>query len=58
MKASELRIGNLLFSTNEAQEVSSIHSDNTIRLRKTKNDKCHGCYRVDDITVKPIPITE
>ena len=58
MKAEELRIGNFLLFENEAQEVSTIHSDNTIRLKKTKDDKCHGCYRVDALTIKPIPITE
>lgn len=58
MKASELRIGNFLLFENEAQEVSSIHSDNTIRLRKTKNDNCHGCYCLDAITIKAIPLTE
>jgi hypothetical protein len=56
--AEELRIGNVLLFENEAQVVSSIHSDNTIRLKKTKDDKCHGCYRVDAVTIKPIPITE
>ncbi len=58
MKASELRIGNFLLFVNKLQEVSSIHSDNTIRLRKTKNDNCHGCYCVDSITINPIPLTE
>jgi hypothetical protein len=58
MKASELRIGNFLLFVNKLQEVSSIHSDNTIRLRKTKNDNCHGCYCVNTITIFPIRITE
>ena len=58
MKANELRIGNLLLFENEVQELSSIHSDNTIRLRKTKEDNCHGCYHVNTIIIKPIPLTE
>ena len=58
MKVNDLRIGNLLLFENETQEVSSIHSDNTIRLKKTKDDKCHGCYNVDTVTIEPIPITE
>jgi hypothetical protein len=58
MKASDLRIGNYLLFVNKLQEVSSIHSDNTIRLRKTKNDNCHGCYSVDSIAINPIPLTE
>ena len=58
MKVEELRIGNFLLFENEAQEVSSIHSDSTIRFKKTKGDKCHGCYHVDAVIIKPIPLTE
>lgn len=58
MEASELRIGNLLFFENEVQEVSSIHSDNTIRLRKSKECNCHGCYHINNAIIQPIPLTE
>ncbi|CAB4151894.1 hypothetical protein UFOVP600_38 [uncultured Caudovirales phage] len=58
MKIEELRIGNLVLFENEIQEISSIHSDNTIRLRKYKNEKCHGCYKLDSFKIKPILLTK
>jgi len=57
MIIEELRIGNLVLFENEIQEISSIHSDNTIRLRKNKNEKCHGCYKVNNFKIKPILLT-
>jgi len=56
IKTNELRVGNFLLFENEVQIVSSIHSDNTIRLRKTKNEECHGCYKVNNTSIKPIPL--
>jgi len=58
MKANELRIGNLVLFENEIQEISSIHSDNTVRLRKNKNEKCHGCYTINSEKIKPILLTD
>lgn len=58
LKATELRIGNLLLFNDFIEQVSSIHYDNTIRLRKNKNtDVCHGCYDIYDIRIQPIPLT-
>lgn len=56
MEIKELRIGNNVFFNGKVQEISSIHSDNTIRLKENKDSKCHGCYKVNRI--KPIPLTE
>lgn len=58
MKTSDLRIGNLVYFENEVQIVSSLHSDNTLRLQKDINSDCHGCYKVTDERIKPIPLTE
>jgi hypothetical protein len=58
MIIEELRIGNLVLFENEIQEISSIHSDNTVRLRKNKNEKCHGCYTVNSEKIKPILLSK
>ena len=58
MKASELRIGNLLLFEGQAQYVSSIHSDDTIRFTYKIGQECHGCYKVSSKKIDPIPLTE
>jgi len=58
MTKEELRIGNLVLFENEIQEISSIHSDNTVRLRKNKNEKCHGCYTLNSEKIKPISLSK
>ena len=58
MKVKELKIGNYLFFEKEIQQVSSIHSDETIRLKANADENCHGCYSVTQTNIKPIPITE
>lgn len=57
MEAKDLRIGNWVnYKTeNIAQEICSIQSDNTIRLKDSKGTN-HGCYRMS--YVEPIPLTE
>jgi hypothetical protein len=58
MKVEELRIGNYLEIDGKIEMVSSIHSDNTIRLQESKNAKCHGCYSLNKPIIKPIPLSE
>jgi hypothetical protein len=56
MKATELRIGNLVERNGKIHEVSSIHSDNTIRLFDKDRTVSIGCFSLKEIN--PIPITE
>lgn len=56
MEIKDFRIGNNVFFDGKVQEISSVHSYNTIRLKENKDSKCHGCYKVNRI--KPIPLTE
>ena len=56
MKATELRIGNLVERNGEIHEVSSIHSDNTIRLFNKDKIASFGCFSLKEIN--PITITE
>ena len=58
MKASELRISNMLLFDGQPQYVSSIHSDDTIRLSWKIGGECHGCYKTNDKRIEPIPLTE
>jgi hypothetical protein len=58
IKNTQFRIGNYLLFDDEIQFISSIHYDNTIRLKKTENDECHGCYKINNTRIKPIPLTE
>jgi hypothetical protein len=57
MEAKELRIGSWVnYKTeNIAQEIYSIQSDNTIRLKDSKGTN-HGCYNMSYID--PIPLKE
>ena len=57
MEAKDLRIGSWVnYKTeNIAQEICSIQSDNTIRLKDSKGTN-HGCYRMSYID--PIPLTD
>lgn len=54
MEIKQLRIGNLILFNGEYREISSLHNDNTLRLRKGNN--CEGCYSINNI--KPIELTE
>jgi hypothetical protein len=54
MKSNELRIGNFVLKAEITEEISSIHSDNTIRLKKGESSK--GCYHIN--LIQPIPLTE
>jgi len=56
MNTQDFRIGNKVFYEGKVQEISSLHTDNTLRLRENKESKCHGCYKVHRI--EPIPLTE
>jgi hypothetical protein len=56
MNTQDFRIGNKVFYEGKVQEISSLHSDNTLRLRENKESKCHGCYKVNRI--EPIQLTE
>ena len=58
LKATELRIGNLLLFDNVIQQVSAIQEDNTIRIRENKTSDSHGCYNIYDTRIQPIPLTE
>jgi hypothetical protein len=58
MKSNELRIGNYLEIDGRFEMVSSIHSDNTIRLRESENAPCHGCYSIRDTNIKFIVLNE
>ena len=58
MKVEELRVGNYLEKDGKIEMVSSIHSDNTIRLQENKNANCHGCYSLNKPIIKPIPLSE
>ena len=57
MNISELRIGNYLEIDGKFEMVSSIHSDNTIRLQESVDEPCHGCYSLNKPTIKPIKLT-
>jgi hypothetical protein len=56
MTAKELRIGNLIDKNNEICEVSSIHSDSTIRIFNNDKTDTFGCFALR--IFNPIPLTE
>lgn len=58
MNVSELRIGNYIEIDGRIKMISSIHSDNTIRLQESADAPCHVCYSLNKPTIKPIRITE
>lgn len=58
MKANELRISNMLLFDGQPQYVSSIHSDDTIRLSWKIGGERHGCYKTNNKKIEPIPLTE
>ena len=57
-ESKEFRIGNYLEIDGRFEMVSSIHSDNTIRLRESENSPCHGCYSIRNTNIKPIQLTK
>jgi hypothetical protein len=59
MEAKELRILNWINYYGKSYQVSSINSDETIRLYEDETNKdTIGCYRLKSEGFKPIPITE
>jgi hypothetical protein len=56
MNANELRIGNLIQKNDEICEVSSIHSDSTIRIFNNDKTDTFGCFVLR--IFNPIPLTE
>ena len=56
MNANELRIGNLIQKNDEICEVSSIHSDSTIRIFNDDKTDTFGCFALR--IFNPIPLTE
>lgn len=56
MRVETLRIGNLLEHDGIIREVSSLHSDNTLRF-KDENSSI-GCFKATMNTINPIEITE
>lgn len=57
LQTTELRINNLVLFQGKPEYISSIHSDNTIRLKKELDSKhCHGCYLIS--AIEPITLTE
>jgi hypothetical protein len=56
MKANELRIGNWLNHDGIFRQVSSLHSDNTLRFKD--GNSSIGCFKATLSNIKPIPLTE
>jgi len=61
MRVEELRIGNWVYYVNEYAKfeelrVSSLHSDNTLRLKK--DGESIGCFRAKSLIIKPIPLSD
>lgn len=56
MEAKDLRIKNFLFYNGEAKQVSSIHSDETIRFKD--GDSSIGCFNIKNKNIQPIPLNE
>ena len=56
IKANELRIGNLLLKNNDVCQVSTIHSDSTIRIFSEDKTQTFGCFALR--IFNPIPLTE
>lgn len=56
MKTKELRIGNLLDHSGEIAEVSSLHSDDTLRIFSKDKKTTYGCFAAR--IFKPIKLTE
>ena len=57
LKASDLRIENLLIYDNEIRRICSIHSDNTIRFNDKEKGSI-GCFSLKTPMIKPILLTE
>lgn len=59
MDSKELKILNWVSYYGKSYQVSSIHSDETIRLYEDKTNKdTIGCYRLNSEGFNPIPLTE
>jgi hypothetical protein len=56
MRVEELRIGNWLNHDSVYRQVSSLHSDNTLRFKFEESSI--GCFKATISTIKPIPLTE
>jgi hypothetical protein len=56
MKANELRIGNWLNHDGIFRQVSSLHSDNTLRFKD--GESSIGCFKATRSAINPIPLTE
>jgi hypothetical protein len=58
MKRDEIRLGNyVLYNDVEFRQISSIHSDDTIRL-KDNSKGCIGCFSLRNPLIKPIILTD
>ena len=56
MRVETLRIGNLLEHDGIIREVSSLHSDNTLRFKD--GNSSIGCFKATISIIKPIELTE
>lgn len=56
LNVKDLRIANLLFYNGVIKEISSLHSDNTLRFKEGKNTI--GCFKATIEAIKPIPLIE
>lgn len=56
LNVKQLRIANLLLHNGVIKEISSLHSDNTLRFKEGKNTI--GCFKATIEAIKPIPLTE
>lgn len=56
MRVETLRIGNLLEHDGIIREVSSLHSDNTLRFKD--GNSSIGCFKATINTINPIELTE
>lgn len=54
----DLRIGNLLKYGSDVSEVSTLHSDNTLRFWAADKSTTIGCFHIGAPSIKPIPLTQ
>ena len=58
MEAKELRLANLLEYNNEPYKISSLNNDNTLRFLHKDGLSTIGCFSINRLNIKPIPLTE